>query len=267
MSDFFSKVAGGTENLQKDFLGETYPYHKNINTPAALGMSSKGNMGALARDIAGIVNYTEVLVSGKGRGSKTGRPLGNKFFLKTGGSCEPKGYIKSNGKVVEKGEGNSTTRFVYINNQPDGSIPFISSGSGANFSDFRGLIPGIIGNIGAINPVEIMGGFTEKGTPPCYKVTFPTIDAKNRRGSQSEYVSKSDLANINGCSFPGGYNPITKKKQSGCRQGFDIMQSHLNKKKEKRKTIRPSKDPIVNIYNAGFGFLIVYLLLRVMRKA
>ncbi len=267
MSDFFSKAAGGVENLQKDFLGETYPYHKNINTPGELGMSGKGDMGTLARNVAGIVNYTEVLVSGTGRGSKTGKPLGNKFFLKTGGSCEPKGYIKSNGKVVETGGGNSTTRHVYINNQPDGSIPFISSGSGANFSEFRGLIPGIIGNIGHINPVEIMGGFTEKGNPPCYKITMPTINAKNRRGTQSEYVSKSDIANMNGCSFPGGYNPITKKRQSGCKQGFDIMQNYINKEKENTKTIKPSKDPVVNIYNAGFGLLLMYLLLRVMKKA
>ncbi len=267
MSDFFSKVAGGTENLQKDFLGETYPYHKNINTPASMGMSGKGDMPTLARNIAGIVNYTKLLVEGTGRASKTGRPLGNKFFLKTGGSCEPKGYVKSNGKIVEKGGDNSTTRYLYINNQPDGSIPFISSGAGANFGSFRGLIPGIIGNIGHINPVELMGAFGQKGTPPCYKVTMPTIDAKNRRGKDSQYVAKSDLANMNGCNFPGGYNPITKKRTSGCKQGFDIMQNYLEKGKENSKILKSNKDPIVNIYNTGFGLLLIYLLMKIMKKA
>ena len=47
-----------------------------------------------------------------------------------------------------------------------------------------------------INPVEIMGGFTEKGNPDCYKITMPTINAKNKRGSQSEYVAKSDIAKL-----------------------------------------------------------------------
>ena len=54
-----------------------------------------------------------MLVTGKGRASKTGKPLGNKFFLKTGGQCNP----------IDK-KGNTVDRYLYINNVPDGSIPF-----------------------------------------------------------------------------------------------------------------------------------------------
>lgn len=112
-----------------------------------------------------------------------------------------------------------------------------------------------------------MGAFGQKGSPPCYKVSMPTIDAKNRRGRDSQYVAKSDLANMNGCNFPGGFNPITKKRTSGCRQGFDIMQKYMEKEQDNSKTIQPKKDPVVNIYNTGFGLLLIYLLFKIMKKA
>ena len=31
---------------------------------------------------------------------------------------------------------------IYVNNVPNGSIPFLSSAMGSNFSTFRGLVPG-----------------------------------------------------------------------------------------------------------------------------
>jgi len=268
MSNFFKKIGGGVENMQKDFLGETYQYHKNINSPSELGMSGKGDLGVLAKNVAGLVNYTEVLITGEGRASKTGRPLGNKFFLKTAGKCEPRGYINSRGKLVEnKKGGNSTSRYIYINNQPDGSVPFISSGMGRNFGNFRGLIPGVVGNLGHINPLEIMGGFAEKGNPPCYKVNLPTIDAKNRRGRASQYVAKSDLANLSGCAFRGGYNPVSKKTTRGCKEGFDIMQKYLNKERENvSDPTKMAKDPVVVMYTTSFALLMSYLLYRLMRK-
>jgi hypothetical protein len=260
---FFSKLSGGANNLQKEYLGETYEYHKNINSPPELGMSSKGNLDALAKNVGGIVNYTELLITGSGRASKTGKPLGNKFFLATGGKCEPKGYVKSNGKLVKSGGGNETTRYLYINNQPDGKIPFLPVAG-----DFRGMIPGVIGNLGALNPIEIMGGFTEGSKPPCYKISLPTIDANNRRGSKSHYISKNDLKNMSGCSFPGGYNPVTKRKTYGCKQGFDIMQKYINKEKETNQNvpIKISNDLSVKLYTSGFGLLMIYLLFKFMKK-
>ena len=82
MSSFFTDVAGGVENVQKDYLGPTYLYHKQIKSPAEIGMSPNGDMASLSKDIGGITNYISLLVSGQSRASKTGGPLGNKFFLK-----------------------------------------------------------------------------------------------------------------------------------------------------------------------------------------
>ena len=51
--------------MQAQFLGPTYNYAKNIRSPNDMGMSGDGNMSALAKDIAGIIAYTQLLVEGK----------------------------------------------------------------------------------------------------------------------------------------------------------------------------------------------------------
>ena len=80
---FFDDVLHNAKKVEDDILGPDYEYWKQIRTPKQLGMSSKGSISAISRDVAGLIDYTEVLVSGRGRASATGGPLGNKFFLKT----------------------------------------------------------------------------------------------------------------------------------------------------------------------------------------
>ena len=249
MSSFFKNIAGGVENVQKDYLGPTYLYHKQIKSPNELGMSPNGDMGSLTRDIAGIVNYTAILVSGKSSASKTGKALGNKFFLKTGGTCEP------NDK-----KGNSVDRYLYINNVPDGSIPFISSGLGQNFSTFKGIIPGIMGNISEINPLEVIAGVSQKSKPPCRKVTLETIDVNNRKSSETHYVADMDLANLSGCNFPNSKNPVTGKVTSGCSEGFELIN------KLSKNDIPFKLDMGINVYNVGFSILLLYLLFSLQKK-
>ena len=88
MGSFFKDMAEGGEKLQAKFLGPTYNYAKQIKSPTELNMSSKGTLPTLARDIAGIINYTEVLVAGKSRAQRNPNvPLGNSFYLETGGQC------------------------------------------------------------------------------------------------------------------------------------------------------------------------------------
>ncbi len=68
MSDFFSKVAAGADKVEQEFLGPDYAYQKHINNPTQLGMSGTGSMSAMAKDVAGIIEYVELLVSGTGPG-------------------------------------------------------------------------------------------------------------------------------------------------------------------------------------------------------
>ena len=69
------------------FLGESYDYWKSIKQPSAMGMSPGFSLNALAKNVDGLLSYVEVLISGTGNASVTGKPLGNKFFLETKGQC------------------------------------------------------------------------------------------------------------------------------------------------------------------------------------
>ena len=50
----------------------------------------------------------------------------------------------------------------------------ISSGLGVNFSEFRGLLPGILEDAGALNPMSMFSAFQQGATPDCKEVTFPS---------------------------------------------------------------------------------------------
>ena len=139
MSNLFEEVLKDAQGVEEKLLGPSYPYYKNIKDPSEIGMSDKGSLKALGKDIDGLINYVEVLVTGKSKASATGGPLGNKFFLQTGAKC------------VDTKTDEQVTRYIYVNNIPQGNIPFISDGLGVNFSEFKGLIPGAMSNLNVLN--------------------------------------------------------------------------------------------------------------------
>ena len=98
------------------------------------------------------------------------------------------------------------------------------------------MIPGIIGNLGDINPLDVVGGYISRcNTKKCRKVRLQTIDANNRVSSATHYVADVDLPKLSGCNFPGNKNPITKKVTNGCKQGFQLINNKINEKKMKKK--------------------------------
>ena len=245
MADFFNKIADGGEKMQAEFLGPTYNYTKNINSPADMGMSGDGNMSALGADIAGIIAYTELLVEGGGDANKTGKPLGNTFFLKTGGQCVSP-------------DGNKHDRYIYINNVPTGSLPIISDSTGQAFGDFRGLIPGTIGNLGEINPLAIFKGFVQGAVPKCNK-----LNLKDDNGDTGFYVADSDVNDLDPCLW-GGKNPVSKKEYKNCASGFQNMNDIVNSIKNRVPKLQ--KNPLANLYNLGFSSFIIYLMYQLLKK-
>lgn len=205
MSNFFSDVMTDMKGMEQNLLGPDYLYWKRILKPSDMGMSADGNFGALTNDVNGLINYVEVLVSGNG-GSTTGGPLGDKFFLKTGGQC------------TDVASGNKVDRYIYINNVPNGNIPFISSGlGGTDFTEFEGLIPGLLGDLGKLNPLNLFKSFMMGDNPDCMSVTLQTIvpvaDAdfndtgKDNVGTETQYVAVADVKNMDPCIFPDKKNP------------------------------------------------------------
>lgn len=170
-----------------------------------MGMSADGNFGALTNDVTGLINYIEVLVSGNA-GSTTGGPLGDKFFLKTGGQC------------TDVASGKKVDRYIYIDNVPNGNIPFISSGlGGTDFTEFEGLIPGLLGDLGKLNPLNLFKSFMMGDNPDCMSVTLQTIvpvaDADlndtgmDISGNQTQFVAVADVKNMDPCIFNDKKNP------------------------------------------------------------
>lgn len=248
--NLFKASADDPSSLHDQLLGKPYSYSEQIKNPTELGMSSKGNIKALGKDISGITNYIQLLVTGKSKASKTGGPLGNKFFLNTGGKC------------IDNVTKQEKTRHIYINNVPQGNIPFLSSAAGMNFSDLRGLIPGVMSNLNAMNPVAIMGAFAAGSVPSCQQVTLQTIDNTNKKSTETHYVSVVDLQNMDPCNFLDKVNPITKAK---CKQGFANMLEPSNLIDEDDVPYVPD-DLFTTMYFTSLGLVGIFILHRLMMK-
>jgi hypothetical protein len=204
-----------------------YPYYKYIKSPDALGASSKGNLTALGNDVKAITSYVGVLVTGQSS-AQTVAPLGNKYFMSTGATCTAP-------------DGSSQPRFVYINNIPSGSIPFMP---GAQVKNLQGLVPGTLEDVSYMNPFKLFTAFS-KGTN-CQKITMDTRDIDNNTMTESQYVLNDDIADYNPCWFPGGVNPVTKKS---CIEAMTLP-----------------NDPSIQMYATCVGILGIYIMYSLLRK-
>jgi len=184
MADFFNSVLDAPGNLSKQFLGQNYRYEKHIKSPQEMSMSSEGSFSAIGNNVGGLISYVELLVAGGGNATKDANgPLGDRFFLKTGGQCTD---IQSNKKV---------DRYIYIDNVPDGTLPFISAGLGdQKFDSLRGLVPGILTNVAHIEPTKIFGAFMMGAEPLCMEVKRNVIDEKGNSSEASHHLIRPDIA-------------------------------------------------------------------------
>lgn len=204
-SNFFQEIADAPGDMERKLLGPPYNYFKEIKTPDELGMSGKGTLSQLATNVGGLMDYVELLVTGRGSASTTGRPLGNRLFMKTGGTC-------TDTKTKRQAD-----RYMYIDNVPDGSVPFISGAMGVQFTTFEGLIPGILSDIDQMNPMAIMRGFMEGSEPDCIDVALPVVGQNGVQTTERHHVPVAELKGISPCVFPGRVNPATK---APCREAF-----------------------------------------------
>jgi len=240
MSNIFQEVLTDANGVQQKLLGQSYPYFKNIKNPAELGMSDAGNLQTLGNDISGLVAYVEVLVSGKSPASKTGGPMGNKFFLNTGAKC------------LDTSTNQKQDRYIYVNNVPTGNIPFISSGMGQDFTEFKGLIPGVMSDLNVLNPYAVMQSFLSGSTPPCQQITLQTIDNNNNSSTETHYVSTIDIQNMDPCIFQNGTNPINGKK---CNESFTSNFRENNF----------PQDPYIQLFFICLALFGVFFLYKIMK--
>ena len=242
-NNIFTEAVDDVKSLENKLLGPGYNYTDNIKTPQQIGMSSKGSIAALTRDIEGLVAYVELLVTGRSKASKTGKPLGNKFFLKTGAKC------------TDKETKQKVNRYIYINNVPDGSVPFISSAMDVNFSEFKGLVPGTLSNVSRINPMQMLQSFMTGTNPECQPVTMETIDVNNIKGVETQYLTTVDIKSMSPCWFKNKKNPITNEK---CRETFTTLSP--------QEISSIPNDLISKMYIGSLTVLGMYLLLKLLHE-
>ena len=243
--NFFEKALKDVDNLEQELLGPDYKYFKQINTPSEIGMSSEGSISALTYDIVGLVNYVKLLAEGGGSASKVDGPLGNKFFLRTGAKCK------------DKQTGEHVTRSIYVNNVPDGSIPFITSGlGGVYFTEMEGLVPGTLSNMSNLNPMKLFQAFMIGTYPECQALEMETIDVNNIVGVETAYVTTNDITSMSPCWFADQINPITGKR---CIEAF----GNLNKNENISKM---PDNIIIKIYYSALGLLGLYILMKLFER-
>lgn len=234
-----------------------YNYAGNIKTPTKMGASDKGTLGALGNDINAIINYLGLLADGDSEAAKGGKPLGNSFFYNTSGKC-----MDENGKLQD--------RHIYINNVPDGRIPFIPSDMGGNikFKSFRGLIPGMISQLNNINPITLATSLTIGRNPLCKKITMNVRNNENITTEEEHHVAVEDIKAINPCVFPkkGGkkVNPETSEK---CIESFcgnhDCPNCAINKCGGINETM---EDFFISLYIFFVYSLFIYILYIFLKK-
>ena len=193
MVNIVEQAKNNAGQLQRNILGEPYNYADQIKTTKQLGMSDRGDLATLERDVKGVIAYVKVLIEGGGAASKVKGPLGNKFFMKTAMLC------KNNGKDVP--------RSIYINNVPGGALP--------------GLIKGTMTGLTAVNPFRLMGAFADSVTPQCKQVTLEVIDSNNRKSKETHYMTLNDINYLNKGLL--GFNTINSSKNEDIIKNAEII--------------------------------------------
>jgi len=239
MADFFNSVLDAPGNLSKQFLGQNYSYQQHIKTPEEMNMSSAPTFEAIGNDIAGIVSYVELLVAGTGNAPKNAPTgiLGDRFFLKTGGQCKD---IQS---------GNKVDRYIYIDNVPDGNIPFISSGMGGyKFSSFKGLVPGMMTNLANIEPTKIFGAFMMGADPLCMEVKRNVIDENGNSSETSHHMIRPDIASGGNQGELQQFDNLAKNVK---KEGFSTMNNKANANRGKAKRPYAARKPYGTVLPYG----------------
>lgn len=201
-------------------FGQNYKYFKFIKTPDQLGLSPNGSLSSIGTNVNGLISYVRLLVEGTGdannsrpvlnnSGNPELLPLGDRYFINTKAKCTD---LKTKKQV---------TRSIYIDNVPDGSIPFITQGLGdAKFSSIRGLIPGMLSNISHISPSKIFTSLMNGQYPYCLEVNRTTINENGEHGNETRYLIRDDIETLNN-------NNIDKKSKEEYLKEFDRLRSGI----------------------------------------
>jgi hypothetical protein len=157
-----------------------YSFSDEIAAPSDLGIRRQGSFDAIADSLTGMNYYMDTMAFGAptgiaqirgGRFANTQRPLGLRFFTKTGMQC-------SNGAAMHE----------YISTIPKGDSlgkPIQKTLETMKLPAMKGLVPGILEDVkDSLNPQTLFSALESSSYPACKKVRLPVGDSQNRIRSQ-----------------------------------------------------------------------------------
>ena len=197
-------------------------YTSRIKDPTDLGVSAKGKIKYMVKDVKAMANYVNVLTrKGPWKALKNGehKSIGSSSFFKTGTTC----------KNVED-NGDSADRYFY-----NDAIPY-----GKN----KSLIFSIAGDIENMNPLSLLDGLKHHDNT-CKKVNLQVRQPNGDETYEERAVNINEIEAIDPCRFKE-IKGTRKNVQTGksCKEGFSVY--HGNKKYQ-------------NVYNLFFCLLLLYL--------
>ena len=100
-----------------------------------------------------------------------------------------------------------------------------------------------------------MQAFLSGGTPDCQELTMEKIDSNNNKSTETHYVTKIDIKNMNPCSFSDGKNPVSGVK---CKNAFQNYNDDY---------LQLPEDTLAQIYFGSLTIIGVYIFIKLMEKA
>lgn len=220
----------GSSGFDTDVGGSSYNYMSMLLSPSQAGSTANGTIPSLSSNKNVLVDYASTLWDGGPNAVVTGNnfPLGDAFLYNTGQTC-----------TIEN-TNDTTSRYVYINNQPVGLL------GGAT-----GILPGIVEKMTGFEPLGFLEELVSFGTPTCQQVTLKVVDNQGNGSAETQYVATTDIQSMYDCYFEEGVNPFGSNP---CNQGF----TNLNPRKKKQKKQK------INVYSiAVLVFIVIFLLINV----
>lgn len=173
-------------------LGPKYSFADELKVPSELGVGPNGSIGGIMRAVQGINYYVDAIGFGQAtmmnKEDETfkQRPMGIRYFIKTGKTCD-----------------NGADMYEYISSVPSGLPGRVGNEIQKTLGvEFKGLAPGIIEDAaGALNPMPMFKAVTGSSYIKCKKVTRPVGDMEGRIQSRSDPSNvwiTEDYKNING---------------------------------------------------------------------
>jgi hypothetical protein len=168
-------------------LGPSYDYTQGVQSPQQLGVSDEGSMGQVFTNANAVKSYTQQLI--------TGPLLGNTTFVETGGMCRaPYGGIIPRWSFIDNRMGLSDAVAALP------AAGGLTNALGGLADEFNGIVPGMMGDIAALNPIKPINGLVLDGIPPCFAVTCPVTDVQgNNPNNESHFITPALEVNLRKC--------------------------------------------------------------------